>query len=77
MPAAATRPVTGGMPMSGAGMMGAPLAGAGNAGGAHTAASYLHTSDQGGKLVGDRSTVPPPVIGEADPNEAPDIQLRI
>ena len=64
--------------MGGSGMMGAPLAGAGNAtGGAHTAASYLHTSDQGGKVVKDLGTVAPPVIGEADPNDAPDIELRI
>jgi hypothetical protein len=77
MPAAATRPATGGIPVGGAGMMGAPLAGAASAGGAHTAASYLHTSDQGGKVVGDRSTVAPPVIGEVDPNDTPDIELRI
>jgi hypothetical protein len=75
---AAIRPTTGGMPMTtGAGMMGAPLAGANSAGGAHSAASYLHTSDQGGKVVSDRSTVAPPVIGEADPNDTPDIELRI
>jgi hypothetical protein len=80
MAAAATRPATGGMPVGGAGMMGAPLAGAAgaaSAGGAHTAASYLHTSDQGGKVVGDRYTVAPPVIGELDPTDTPDIELRI
>ena len=77
MPTAATRPVTGGYG-GGAGMMGgAPFAGAAGTGSAHTAASYLHTSDQGGKVVGDRSTVAPPVIGEADPNDTPDIELRI
>jgi hypothetical protein len=57
-------------------MMG-PLAGATNAGGAHNAASYLRTSDQGRKLVGDRGTVAPPVIGEVDPYDIPDIELRI
>jgi hypothetical protein len=79
-----TRPaMTGGTPMGGAGMMGgAPLGGASNAAsaggsGAHTAASFLHTSDQGGKVVGGRTTVAPPVLGEADPYELPDIELRI
>jgi hypothetical protein len=68
-----------GAPMGGGGMMGgAPLAGAGNGhNGAHTAASFLHTSDQGGKVVGGHTTVAPPVIGETDPNETPDIELRI
>jgi hypothetical protein len=76
--AATARPAAGGMPMSGGGMMGAPVAGHGaNAAGAHTAASYLHTSDQGGKVIKDRGTVAPPVIGEADPNDTPDIELRI
>jgi len=80
MPAASARPAAGGMPAGGGGMMGAPLAGAGHANGAgaaHTAASYLHTSDQGGKVVGGRNTVAPPVIGEVDPNDTPDIELRI
>ncbi len=78
-PVGASRPSAAGMAMGGGGMMGAPLAGAGHAagGGAHTAASFLTTSDQGGKVVGNRSTVAPPVIGEADPNDAPDIELRI
>lgn len=77
-PSAAVRPAAAAMPMTGAGAMGAPLSGAGHANGAaHTAASYLHTSDQGGKVVKDSSTVAPPVIGEADPNDAPDIELRI
>jgi hypothetical protein len=81
VPASAARLGTGGVPMTGGGMMGgAPVAGAGhaaNAGGAHTAASYLHTSDHGEKVVKDRSTVAPPVIGEVDPHETPDIDLRI
>lgn len=79
--AASPRVAAAGMPMAGGGMMGgAPLAGAGHAasaGGAHTAASFLHTSDQGGKLVGGRDTVAPPVIGEVEPSEISDIELRI
>lgn len=78
--AAPTRSAASGMAMTGAGMTGAPLAGAAHAnsaGSSHTAASYLHTSDQGGKVVRDRSTVAPPVIGEADPSDTPDIELRI
>jgi hypothetical protein len=77
--AAAARPVAAGAPMAGGGGMmgGAPMSNSGHGSGAHTAASYLHTSDQGGKVVRDRSTVAPPVIGEADPNDTPDIELRI
>jgi hypothetical protein len=72
------RAATTSMPIGGGGMMGAPLAGAGHgSGGAHTAASFLQTTDQGGKVVGNRSTVAPPVIGETDPNDTPDIELRI
>ncbi len=68
---------------SGAGMMGgapyAPMAGQGaqNASNSHTAASFLHTTDQGGQIVGDLGTAAPPVLGEADPNESPDVELRI
>jgi hypothetical protein len=68
---------------SGAGMMGgapyAPMAGQGaqNASNSHTAASFLHTTDQGGQIVGDLGTAAPPVLGEADPNEPPDVELRI
>jgi hypothetical protein len=70
------------VPMAmGAPMMGAPMAGAGVAGGGavtdHNAAAFLHTSDQGGDIVGDLGTVAPPVIGEADPHESTDIELRI
>ena len=67
----------------GAGMMGgapyAPMAGQGaNASSnSHTAASFLHTTDQGGEIVGDLGTAAPPVLGEADPNEPPDVELRI
>jgi hypothetical protein len=65
------------------GMMGgapyAPMAGQGanNSSNSHTAAAFLHTTDQGGEIVGDLGTAAPPVLGEADPNEAPDVELRI
>lgn len=61
------------------GMMGgAPMYGAGKAGvSGHAAASFLHTSDQGDEIVGDLGTAAPPVIGELDPNDTPDIELRI
>jgi hypothetical protein len=72
-----TRSTTSNIPIGGAGMMPPPLAGAGAGAGssAHTAASFLHTTDHGGKLVGNRDTVPPAVIGEVEPT--PDIELRI
>jgi hypothetical protein len=66
------------------GMMGAPYAPMGGAGqgansssSTHTSASFLHTTDQGGEIVGDLGTVAPPVLGEADLNEPPDVELRI
>lgn len=68
---------------SGGGMMGGapygPMAGQGaqNSSNSHTAASFLHTTDQGGQIVGDLGTAAPPVLGEADPNEPPDVELRI
>jgi hypothetical protein len=80
MPVGSTRASVAAIPAGGGGMMGTPLMGAGQgagAGGAHTAASFLHTADHGGKVVGDRNTVAPPVIGEVDPYETPDIELRI
>lgn len=61
-------------------MGGAPMAGPGQAagnGGSYTAASYLQSSGQGGKLVGESTTVPPPVIGEVDLTDSPDIELQI
>lgn len=68
----------------GMGMMGAPygpMAGAGHGANAssniHTAASFLHTTEQGGEIVGDLGTAAPPVLGEADPSEPPDLELRI
>jgi hypothetical protein len=68
---------------SAGGMMGGapygPMAGQGahNSSNSHTAASFLHTTDQGGQIVGDLGTAAPPVLGEADPNEPPDVELRI
>lgn len=67
---------------AGAGMMGAPYApmgghGANSSSNSHTAADFLHTTDQGGEIVGDLGTAAPPVLGEADPNEPPDVELRI
>ena len=67
---------------AGAGMMGAPYApmagqGANSSSNSHSAATFLHTTDQGGEIVGDLGTAAPPVLGEADPNEPPDIELRI
>jgi uncharacterized protein YukE len=66
---------TGGSPMMG----GAPL-GHGARPGAdsgHTAASFLHTSDQGDEIVGDLGNVAPPVLGEMETNDRSDIELRI
>jgi hypothetical protein len=77
---AATMGTAGG---SGGGMMGGapygPMAGQGanNSSNSHTAAAFLHTTDQGGEIVGDLGTAAPPVLGEADPNEPPDVELRI
>jgi hypothetical protein len=68
---------------AGGSMMGgapyAPMGGQGahNSSNSHTAASFLHTTDQGGEIVGDLGTAAPPVLGEADPNEPPDVELRI
>ncbi|MDT5225561.1 MAG: hypothetical protein QOG19_2968 [Mycobacterium sp.] len=78
------RPSAGGAGMSGAGMM-APGAGYGGQGGKagasgnHTAAAFLHTTDQGGEIVGDLGHATPPVIGDSatDPDDSPDIKLRI
>jgi uncharacterized protein YukE len=68
----------------GAGAAGAPMGGAGpmghqgKAGAAdHTAADYLHTSDQGNEIVGDLGSVAPRVIGEKDPLDSPQLGLRI
>ena len=72
--------------VGGAGMMGGggAMGGAGHGGGkagvdgsGHNAAAFLHTSDQGDEIVGDLGNVAPPVIGEIDPNDNPDIELRI
>lgn len=73
--------------MSGAGpgmMGGAPMGAMGAGQGAnasssnnHTSASFLHTTDQGSEIVGDLGTAAPPVLGEADPYQTPDVELRI
>jgi hypothetical protein len=78
----ATMRASGGAGTAGAGMMGAPYApmgghGATTSSNSHTAAAFLHTTDQGGEIVGDLGTAAPPVLGEADPNEPPDVELRI
>ncbi|WP_155769435.1 hypothetical protein [Mycobacterium asiaticum] len=81
----AARPMGGGagmgMGMGGAGMMGAAGAHGGKAGasGSHSAASFLHTTDQGGEIVGDLGHVSPAVIGDTNinPDDNPDIKLRI
>ncbi|MGE0217119.1 hypothetical protein [Mycolicibacterium sp.] len=70
----AAAPGAGGVPM-----MGAPLghgARGGNDGG-HTAAQFLHTSDQGDEIVGDLGPVGPSVIGERNTNPSPNLELRI
>jgi hypothetical protein len=65
--------------MMGGGAPYGPMAGQGtnHSSNSHTAAAFLHTSDQGGEIVGDLGTAAPPVLGEADPNETPDVELRI
>ena len=66
-----------GAPMGGG--AGGPMGHAGKAGLAvgHSAADFLHTSDQGGEIVGDLGSVAPPVIGEKDPLDSPEAGLRI
>jgi len=68
----------------GPGMMGgapyAPMAGQGANGSSnnsHTAAAFLHTTDPGGEIIGDLGTAAPPVLGEADSSDPPDVELRI
>jgi hypothetical protein len=65
----------GGGPMMGPMPMGRGGRGGGDSG--HKAASFLHTSDQGDDIVGDLGTVGPPVVGELDASEVPDIELRL
>lgn len=82
-PAAVRAATAGAVGGSGGGMMGGapygPMAGQGanSSHSSHTAAAFLHTTDQGGEIVGDLGTAAPPVLGEADPNEPPDVELRI
>ena len=72
---AGARAAAGGM---GAGPMGGgPMGHQGKAGsdGRYTAASFLHTSND--HIVGDLGSAAPPVIGQADPTERSEIDLRI
>jgi hypothetical protein len=62
-------PMMGGMPMGQRGKSGGD--------GSHSAAAFLHTTDQGDEMVGDLGSVGPPVIGERDASERPDMGLRI
>ncbi|ANW66320.1 hypothetical protein BCA37_24540 [Mycobacterium sp. djl-10] len=64
---------------AGAPMGGAPMGHHGKAGAVsgHSAAEYLHTSDQGSAIVGDLGSVAPRVIGEKDPLDSPAPGLRI
>lgn len=83
-PAQSAAPRMGGVGSPGM-MGGAPMGAMGGAGqGAnasssnnHTSASFLHTTDQGSEIVGDLGTAAPPVLGEADPYQSPDVELRI
>lgn len=83
VPAQSAAPRVGGVgapAMMGGAPMGAMGAGAGanaSSGNNHTSASFLHTTDQGSEIVGDLGTAAPPVLGEADPYQAPDVELRI
>jgi hypothetical protein len=66
--------------MGGGSMMGgAPLARGGNGGvgKSHNVAAFLHTSDQGGEIVGDLGGVAPPVIGVREAIPRSDIDLTI
>lgn len=59
------------------GAMGAGQGAHASASNNHTSASFLHTTDQGSEIVGDLGTAAPPVLGEADPYQTPDVELRI
>jgi hypothetical protein len=63
----------GGSPMTGGPMGGAGKAGA--AGARHNPAAFLHTAND--QLVGDLGNAAPPVLGQIDPAQRPDIELRI
>lgn len=81
---AIARPTAGAAGMGGAGMMPGAAGYGGQGGkagasGSHSAASFLHTTDQGGEIVGDLGHASPAVIGDTtiDPDDSPDIKLRI
>ncbi|OBF30227.1 hypothetical protein A5724_23680 [Mycobacterium sp. ACS1612] len=62
----------------GSAMTGGPMGGAGKAGaadGRHNPAAFLHTSND--QLVGDLGNAAPPVLGQIDPAERSDMDLRI
>jgi hypothetical protein len=65
----------GGSPMMGAGPAGSAARGGSDSG--HSAAAYLHTTDQGDEIVGDLGSVGPPVIGETGARSTTNIELRI
>ncbi|MGV0815353.1 hypothetical protein ABQF34_25655 [Mycolicibacterium boenickei] len=82
-PAQSAAPRVGGVGAPGM-MGGAPMGAMGAGQGAnasssnnHTSAAFLHTTDQGSEIVGDLGTAAPPVLGEADPYQTPDVELRI
>lgn len=80
IPAASESNVVAPVGMGGAPMMGgAPFARAANGGvgRSHSAAAFLHTSDQGDAIVGDLGGVAPPVIGVREAVPHPDIDLTI
>lgn len=66
-----------GAPMAGGGAPPMSQQGKAGVGSGHSAADFLHTSDQGGEIVGDLGRVAPPVIGEKDPLDSPGVGLRI
>jgi hypothetical protein len=42
-----------------------------------SATTFLQSSGRGSEIIGDLGAVAPPVIGEVDPYEHSDIELRI
>lgn len=66
----------GGSPMMGGAPM-APHGARAGSDGNYSSPSFLHTTDQGDEIVGDLGNVAPPVLGESDPHESPDVKLRI
>jgi uncharacterized protein YukE len=77
----AARSAAAGAGVAGSPMMGgAPMAGHGARAGSdgnYSSPSFLHTTDQGDEIVGNAGSAVPPVLGESDPHESPDVKLRI